>query len=145
MKSAARAMYAISIFLFIMTVIYAIASVYVKDGGYQEELHIEVAGMTGLTLAFLMTMMLGVYLHFTDNRSDVTPDNWEEAEIADNAGVLGFFSPSSIWPFTMSCAVAVLGFGIIFMFYWLIIVGAVMLVWSTVMLNIQYGMPREKH
>ena len=89
--------------------------------------------------------MLGGYLHFTEKRIDVLPEDWEEAEIADGFGTLGFFSPHSIWPFAMSMAVAVLGFGIVFMHYWLIALGAIFLIYTTVMLNLQYGLPKEKH
>lgn len=98
-----------------------------------------------MILGTLLTVMLGGYLHFTENRIDVLPEDWEEAEVADAAGTLGFFSPSSIWPLAMSGAIAVLGFGIVYMHYWLIAIGAVLLIYTTTMLNLQYGIPKEKH
>lgn len=89
--------------------------------------------------------MLGAYLNFTERRIDILPEDYEEAEVQDKAGTLGFFSPSSIWPAAMSGSVAVLGFGIIFWQFWLIIVGAILLVWTVAKMNLQYGIPREKH
>ena len=98
-----------------------------------------------MVLAMLLCLMLGGYLHFTDNRSDIAPEDWEEAETEDAAGILGFFSPSSIWPFTMAMAICVLGLGIAFWQLWLLALGAVFLIWATTMLSLQYGIPREKH
>lgn len=143
MNASAKIMYALTAFLAVCTVIYFVATAYVHDSG--NIVGIEWAGGTALALAVLLCLMLGGYLHFTEKRIDVLPEDWEEAEIADGAGTLGFFSPSSIWPAAMSGAVALLGFGIIFMHYWLIAFGAVCLIYTTTMLNLQYGLPKEKH
>lgn len=106
---------------------------------------LEWAGATAMVLAAGLTLMLGAYLHFTERRMDILPQDWEEAEVEDGTGVYGFFAAASIWPFAMSMGIAVLGIGIAFMNYWMIILGAIVLIWATVMLNVQYGMPREKH
>jgi hypothetical protein len=98
-----------------------------------------------MILATIFALMLGGYLQITDRHADVLPEDWEEAEISDGAGTLGFFSPHSIWPFAMSLAVLVLGLGVIYLHWWLIAFGAVLLIWTTTMLNLQYGMPKEKH
>ncbi|MCS4488985.1 cytochrome c oxidase subunit 4 [Corynebacterium sp. ES2794-CONJ1] len=150
MRGSSRIMYSITVFLAIMSVLYFLATMYVDDtgnrfvadgGGY----NFEWAGGVSLILATLLALMLGAYLHFTEVRMDVVPEDWEEAEISDGAGTLGFFSPSSIWPAAMSGAIALLGFGIVFMHYWLIALGAVALIYTTTMLNLQYGLPKEKH
>ncbi|MCQ9352277.1 cytochrome c oxidase subunit 4 [Corynebacterium sp. 153RC1] len=143
MNASAKIMYSLTAFLAVVTVIYFIATTYVQDSG--NIIGLEWAGATALALSTLLCLMLGGYLHFTERRIDVLPEDWEEAEISDAAGTLGFFSPSSIWPAAMSGAVALLGFGIIFMHYWLIALGAVALIWTTTMLNLQYGLPKEKH
>ena len=106
---------------------------------------LEWVGGVALVLATALCFMMGVYLDFTERRMDVVPEDWEEAEIEDGAGVLGFFSPHSIWPFAMSGAVLFLGLGIAFYQLWLIAFGAVFLIWTTTQLNLQYGIPREKH
>ena|SRR5699024_4879238 len=83
--------------------------------------------------------------HFTEVRSDITPSDWEEAEVADGAGTLGFFSASSIWPFVMTMGIMLMGYGIAFMAYWLIVLGAVILIFAGTKLNTQYITPPEKH
>ena len=45
----------------------------------------------------------------------------------------------------MTCGIAVLGYGVVFLAYWMIGIGAVITVWATVKLNLQYGTPVEKH
>lgn len=143
MKSSAKIFYGVTVFLAVMAVIYIVATQKVSDTGSIQGL--EWAGTAGLVLAAGMTLMLGAYFHFTERRIDILPEDWEEAEVEDKAGMLGFFSPSSIWPFAMSMAIMILGFGICFMAYWLILMGAVLLILTGVMLNLQYGIPREKH
>lgn len=143
-------MYSMAVFLAIVTAIYFFGTMYVQDSGHLHRAgggsyNFEWAGGVSMILATLLALMLGGYLHFTDKRIDVLPEDWEEAEIQDGAGTLGFFSPSSIWPFAMSMSVFVLGLGIIYLHYWLIAMGAILLIWSTTMLNLQYGLPKEKH
>lgn len=150
MRASAKIMYSIAAFLVIVSVLYFLGTMYIQDSGnlYRESggsYNFEWAGGVSLFLSGILALMLGGYLHFTERRIDILPEDWEEAEIVDGAGTLGFFSPSSIWPAAMAGSVAVLGFGIIFMHYWLIAFGAVLLIYTTVMLNMQYGLPKEKH
>lgn len=143
MKSSSKVMYGLTVFLAAMAVIYILGTMYVDDRG--SVMGLEWVGATALVLSTALTLMLGVYIHITERRTDVLPEDWEEAEVADKAGTLGFFSPGSIWPAAMSGAVGLLGFGIIFMHYWLILVGALALTYTIAKLNFQYGVPREKH
>lgn len=143
MGTGARVFYAIGTFLALMAVFYILATSWVGEDAWLYG--IEWIGAVALVLATAMAFMLGVYLDFTERRMDIVPEDWEEAEIEDGAGVLGFFSPHSIWPFAMAGAVCFLGLGIAFYQLWLIAFGAVFLVWTTTQLNLQYGIPREKH
>ncbi|AZA08897.1 aa3-type cytochrome oxidase subunit IV [Corynebacterium pseudopelargi] len=143
MKASSKIMYGITVFMFIVSVIYVFATIHVSDSGNIKGY--EWAGGVSLFLASALSLMLGGYLHFTEKRIDVLPEDWEEAEVSDGAGTLGFFSPGSIWPLAMSGSIALLGFGIIYMHYWLIALGAVCLIFTTTMLNLQYGLPKEKH
>nr|WP_120492286.1 cytochrome c oxidase subunit 4 [Corynebacterium lactis] len=148
MKSAAKLFYGLTVFLAFMAVVYIFATRYLQDTGNiinENQGRLEWAGATGLVLAALMTLMLGGYFHFTEVRSDITPSDFEEAEIADGAGTLGFFSASSIWPFVMTMGILLMGYGIAFMAYWLLLVGAVILIVSGTKLNTQYITPPEKH
>lgn len=143
MGIGARVFYSIGTFLALMAVFYILATSWVGEDAWLYGT--EWIGAVALVLATAMSFMLGVYLDFTERRMDIVPEDWEEAEIEDGAGVLGFFSPSSIWPFAMSGAVFFLGLGIAFYQLWLIAFGAVFLIWTTTQLNLQYGIPREKH
>lgn len=143
MKSGSRIFYGLTAFMVIVTVVYVLATIHVNDAGNYPG--VEWAGTTGLVLASALCAMLGWYLHITERRIDILPQDWEEAEVADNAGLYGFFAPSSIWPFAMAMAIALMGIGIAYMLYWLIALGAAMLIFFGTMLNLQYGLPRERH
>ena len=143
MRATSKVFYSIATYLLVSLFVYIFGVTFVKDDGYLYGA--EWVGIVGMFLAFLLCMMLGAYLHFTDNRSDVLPEDWEEAETEDAAGILGFFSPGSIWPLAMTGAIALLGLGIIFLYFWLIALGAVCLIAACTGLSLQYGLPKEKH
>lgn len=143
MTSGAKLFYGIALFVGVMDVFYILATIFLKDAASLAGL--EWAGATGLTMAFLLAMMLAGYLHLTDSKTDIGPADWEEAEIEDGAGVLGFFSASSIWPFAMTVAIIIMAYGLAFWHLWLVAFGAVVLIWAGTMLNLQYGLPPEKH
>jgi hypothetical protein len=58
----------------------------------------EPAGTTALFLAFGLCIMVGYYLAFTARRVDVGAQDNKDADVADDAGELGFFSPHSWQP-----------------------------------------------
>ncbi len=143
MGTGSKVFYAIGTFLALMAVFYILATSWIGEDAYL--FGIEWIGSVGLVLAAVFSFMLAGYLNITERRMDIVPEDWEEAEIEDGAGVLGFFSPGSIWPFAMSMSICVLGLGIAFWQLWLLAIGAVLLIGTTAMLNLQYGIPREKH
>ena len=143
MRATSKVFYSIATYLLVSLIVYIFGVTFVKDDGYLYGA--EWVGIVGMFLAFLLCMMLGAYLHFTDNRSDVLPEDWEEAETEDAAGILGFFSPNSIWPLAMTGSIALLGLGVIFLYFWLIALGAVCLIAACTGLSLQYGLPKEKH
>ena len=143
MNSGSKLMYGIAAFLAIMAVIYTFGTGFVAEDGYGGGT--EWVGVVALVLSTALALMLAVYLHFTSSRSDILPEDWEEAEVEDKAGILGFFSPGSIYPVWMAGAVGVMGLGIAFWHFWLIAMGAILLIWGTYNLSLQYGLPKEKH
>ena len=112
MRQTAKLMYGLALFLTLMTVIYFYATSQLNDSASSQG--IEWAGGTGMVLATLLCLFLGVYFHLTNSKSDIEPKDWEGAEVEDGAGVLGFFSPHSGWPFIMSLAIVTIGYGIAF-------------------------------
>ncbi|SDL83712.1 Cytochrome c oxidase subunit IV [Corynebacterium mycetoides] len=143
MGPGSKIFYSLGTFLALVAVFYILATTWIGDDAYL--FGIEWVGSVGLVLATALAFMMAVYLDFTERRMDIVPEDWEEAEIEDGAGVLGFFSPHSIWPFAMSGSILFLGLGLAFWQLWLAAIGAVLLIWTVTQLNLQYGIPREKH
>jgi hypothetical protein len=79
-------------------------------------------GTTALIMTFGLCSMIGFYLLFTAKRIDVRPEDDSNAEIADNSGELGFFSPYSWWPLAVAGCAAVIFLGIA-VGWWLVALG----------------------
>ncbi|GAA4922864.1 cytochrome c oxidase subunit 4 [Streptomyces coeruleoprunus] len=62
----------------------------------------EPVGTTALFLTFGLTIMIGYYLAFTARRVDAMAQDDKEADVADEAGELGFFSPHSWQPLSLA-------------------------------------------
>ena len=60
----------------------------------------------------------------TARRIDRRPEDTVDAEIADGAGELGFYSPHSWWPLPVAFFAACTFLGIIIC-WWLVIIGAI--------------------
>lgn len=74
----------------------------------------EPVGTTALFLSFGLSMMIGFYLAFTARRVDVGPQDDKEADVADDAGEVGFFSPHSWQPLALGVGGALAFLGIVF-------------------------------
>ncbi|MEU1279093.1 cytochrome c oxidase subunit 4 [Streptomyces sp. NPDC005805] len=74
----------------------------------------EPVGTTALFLSFGLTVMIGYYLAFTAKRVDAMAQDDKEADVADEAGEVGFFSPHSWQPLSLAVggALAFLGVAI---------------------------------
>jgi hypothetical protein len=74
----------------------------------------EAAGTTALFLAFALCTMIGFYLAFTARRADTGAQDRDDADVADDAGELGFFSPHSWQPLALGVGGSLAFLGIIF-------------------------------
>ncbi|MER5550718.1 cytochrome c oxidase subunit 4 [Streptomyces sp. NPDC002793] len=74
----------------------------------------EPVGTTALVLAFGLTIMIGFYLAFTANRVDAMAQDNKEADVADEAGDVGFFSPHSWQPLSLAIGGAFLFMAVVF-------------------------------
>ncbi|MEQ4609141.1 cytochrome c oxidase subunit 4 [Streptomyces cavourensis] len=74
----------------------------------------EPIGTTALFLAFGLSVMIGFYLAFTANRVDAMAQDNKEADVADEAGELGFFSPHSWQPLSLAVGGAFAFLGVVF-------------------------------
>jgi hypothetical protein len=91
----------LAVFLLVMAIVYGLWS------------H-ETAGTTALFMAFGLSVMVGYYLAFTARRVDTGAQDRPDADVADDAGELGFFSPHSWQPLALAIGGALAFLGIIF-------------------------------
>ncbi|WEH42219.1 cytochrome c oxidase subunit 4 [Streptomyces sp. NBC_01218] len=103
----------LSVFVLIMAVVYGLWSK-------------EPVGTTALVLAFGLSLMIGFYLAFTANRVDQMAQDDKEADVADEAGDVGFFSPHSWQPLSLAIGGALLFMSVAFG-WWLAYFSAPML------------------
>ncbi|MFF7180656.1 cytochrome c oxidase subunit 4 [Streptomyces sp. NPDC008121] len=88
----------LSVFILAMAILYGVWSK-------------EPVGTTALFLAFGLSIMIGYYLAFTAKRVDAMAQDDKEADVADEAGEVGFFAPHSWQPLSLAVggALAFLG------------------------------------
>ena len=128
MKSNYRLFLGLSIFYFI------IAVVYLQVGG-------EVLGFTGMLLSGCLAGMVGFYMWFTNRRiGAVLPEDNLTAEISDGAGELGFYSPHSWWPLPVALAACAAGLGLV-LGWWLTIIAIPTLIISIIGFVTEYEKP----
>jgi hypothetical protein len=123
MKVEARLFLGVAVFLWLSAIGYGIWS-------QQTQQHVEVVGVVGLILSGGLLGIPGGFFWFVSRRIDPRPEDRSDAEIAEAAGDLGFFSPGSYWPVTLAGAAAVIGLGLAFVQIWLVVVGILFLLFS---------------
>ncbi|MGZ4550141.1 MAG: cytochrome c oxidase subunit 4 [Blastococcus sp.] len=87
----------------------------------------EPIGTTALALSGGLTGLIGGFFWFVSRRIDARPEDRKDADIAEGAGELGFFSPGSYWPFALALSAGVMGLALAFWYSWLIVIGGVAL------------------
>jgi hypothetical protein len=89
----------------------------------------EPIGTTALVLSAGLTLLIGGFFWFVSRRIDARPEDRKDAEIAEGAGELGFFSPGSYWPFGLALSAGLMGLALAFWYAWLIVIaGAALLI-----------------
>ena len=79
-------------------------------------------GTTALALGVGLGLLVGSYLWVTGRRTDERWEDMDDAEIADGAGEIGFFSPYSWAPLWCAASAAVIFTGAVFG-WWLVFLG----------------------
>ncbi|MEV4657692.1 cytochrome c oxidase subunit 4 [Micromonospora sp. NPDC049301] len=131
MKTEWRIFLIIATFLFGATILYGVWTA-------GESGRVEWVGTIALLLSFLLCTMCGGFFWFVSRRIDLRPEDRADAEIADGAGEIGFFSPGSYWPFGLALAAATAGMGLVFWQYWLIGLGLVAVIFAACGLLFEY-------
>lgn len=114
MKVEARIFEIVMLFAFVAAIVYGVATALWGQGG------IEPVGVVGFILTGCLAMLSGSYFRFIAGRIEPRPEDRDDAEVADGAGEMGFFSPGSYWPFTLGLAVAFAGLALAFWKVWMI-------------------------
>jgi hypothetical protein len=131
MKSEWRLFGVLAVFLFVAAAVYAWWTDY--DGT-----HIEWIGFVALILSGLLLTMCGSALWLISNRIQPRPEDSPDAEIADGAGEMGFFSPGSYWPFGIALAAVAASLGLAFFQWWLVAAGVIGVLVTTSGLLFEY-------
>jgi uncharacterized membrane protein len=82
----------------------------------------EPAGTAVLLIAFLMAALVAFFLHMQYRRRGLRAQDRPDAEVADTAGPLDFFSPHSPWPITIAAGSALAALGVVYGL-WLFLLG----------------------
>ena len=85
----------------------------------------EPIGTTALVLSAGLLLLIGGFFWFVSRRIDARPEDRKDAEIAEGAGELGFFSPGSYWPLGIAASAGAMGLGLAFFYGWLIIIAGI--------------------
>ena len=98
MHIEARLFEFLTAFFVLAAVVYAVLTAMFANGG------VEWAGTTALVMTAGLTLITGTFFRFVARRLDTRPEDYEDAEISDGAGELGFYSPHSWWPLFVALA-----------------------------------------
>lgn len=138
MNATVRIFDALLIFFAVLAIGYAYLTGTSRTG-------VEWVGTTALVLSGGLSLLIGAYLRFVSRRINTLPEDYEEAEVSDGAGELGFFSPHSYWPILVAASVCFAGFGLAFWNWWMIIWGTSFLIITAAALVFEYHWGRERH
>lgn len=125
------------IFLWTMLFVFVVAAVYAvwteRDGG-----RVEVAGTAALILSGGLLGISGSFFWFVSRRIDARPEDRNDAEIAEGAGELGFFSPGSYWPVGIAMSGTVAGLGLALVQLWMVLLGVLLILFTAGGLLFEY-------
>lgn len=125
------------VFLVVAVFFWAVAGLY---GWWTDRVqgHIEVAGLAALILSGGLLGISGGFFWFVSRRIDPRPEDRLDAEIAEGAGELGFFSPGSYWPVGIAASATVAGLGLAFFQMWLALIGVLAILFTVGGLLFEY-------
>ena len=139
MRIEARLFEILTAFFIFITIVYAVLTSIFGNGG------IEWAGTTAFALTAGLSLIIGTFFRFVARRLDTRPEDYEDADIADGAGELGFFSPHSWWPILIALAFSTAAVGAALWLPWLIATGIVGVLAAVSGFVFEYYFGPEKH
>ena len=98
-----------------------------------------------LVLTAGLSLIIGTFFRFVARRLDTRPEDYGDADIADGAGELGFFSPHSWWPLLIALSFSTAAVGAALWLPWLIVAGVAFVLAAVSGLVFEYYTGPEKH
>jgi len=138
MKIEAKLFEVTTVFFVLVAIVYGTFTGLSRTG-------IEWAGLTGIVLSAGLTLIIGTYFRFVARRLDTRPEDYEDAEISDGAGDLGFFSAGSFWPILLAASAAFAAISLAFFQPWMIAGAVVLILAASAGLVFEYHIGPEKH
>jgi hypothetical protein len=139
MHIEARLFEILTAFFVLAAVVYGVLTAMFQYGG------IEWAGTTALVLTAGLSLITGTFFRFVARRLDTRPEDYEDAEISDGAGELGFYAPHSWWPILIALSFSTAAVGAALWLPWLIAAGVVFVIAAVCGLVFEYYIGPEKH
>ena len=131
MRTEARIFQLVAVFCFVLAAVYGIWTDHSPQG-------VEPVGVAALILSGGLCGIIGTFFAFVSRRIDARPEDRPDAEIAEGAGELGFFSPGSYWPLGVGMAAAITATGLALAQLWLAIIGIVFILATAAGLLFEY-------
>lgn len=135
MKVEARLFLAIAVFCWLCAIGYGVWTAQPNSFSHG---HIEPVGVAALILSGGLLGIPGGFFWFVARRIDPRPEDRGDAEIAEAAGELGFFSPGSYWPVAVAGAATVAGLALALSQVWLLVVGVLLILFTVGGLLFEY-------
>ena len=139
MRIEARLFEILTGFFVATAIVYGVLTAVFATGG------IEWAGTTALVLTAGLSLIIGPCFRVVARRLDTRPEDYPDADIADGAGALGFFSPHSWWPILIALAFSTAAVGAALWLPWLIAAGIVFVLAAVCGLVFEYYVGPERH
>ena len=98
----------------------------------------EPAGAAALVFTGALGFLVAFYFLFTAKRIEPLPEDDDDGEISEGAGEQGFYSPHSWWPLPLGAGAAITAMGLVFVLWWLILLGVAVLMFSLTGLLFEY-------
>jgi hypothetical protein len=104
---------------------------------------LEWAGTVILLLGGTLGAVIGMYFAVVARRIDPRPED-RDAEMAEGAGDIGFFSPGSYWPLGLGLAAALGAIGLAMGQWWLGVAGLIGILFATGGLLFEYYLVKDR-
>lgn len=138
MKIEARLFELLTVFFFLVGIIYTLCTAFASRG-------VEWVGVVAIFFTGGLTLIAGTYFRFVARRVEIRPEDYEDADVEDGAGELGFFSPHSWWPILVAASAAMFAIAFATGNFWLCIFAAVCIISAAAGLVFEYHVGPEKH